>query len=253
MASHFFFNPRLAQCLAHWCGAGQPPEALLYLRNGPSFLRLGHRGGQREQRLAPHWQGMLSARGGLRLLEGAARAWPVIPSTLVKLQYFIDQACVPETLCGRGEPFGVLAVPPGPWLRHNALEQWYLGQAMQGHADYRAFASALRVHEGYQLVGFLNRHAAQACTLRALAERYGVSVSHFRRLCHSALGGRSKRELRDWRAATALLTLAEGPASLTEVALNCGYASSSHFARDIRQLLGVMPSSLVDITRLAQP
>ena len=45
--------------------------------------------------------------------------------------------------------------------------------------------------------------------------------------------------------------MAEGPASLTDVALEFGYASSSHFSKEIRELVGIAPSSLIDITGLS--
>jgi len=45
--------------------------------------------------------------------------------------------------------------------------------------------------------------------------------------------------------------MVEGAASLTDVALEFGYASSSHFSKEIRELVGVAPSSLIDITRLS--
>ena len=39
--------------------------------------------------------------------------------------------------------------------------------------------------------------------------------------------------------------------SLTDVALEFGYASSSHFSKEIRELVGFSPSSLADITDLS--
>ena len=252
MASHPHLHlSQAAQCLAHWCTVAQPSEALLYLSNGAAQLCLTHRGSDIEHRLPAGWQGLLCARSGLCLLEGTARVWPVAPSGLVKLQYFIDQGSCSTLGEQRGEPLGLLAAPLACLYNRTVLEQWYLDQAVQAQAAYRAFAAALRYRESYRLVSFLSQQATEEGTLGSMAQRYGVSVAHFRRLCHIALGAGGKSQLRDWRTATALLAVADGPASLTEVALNCGYASSSHFARDIRQMLGVVPSSLIDITRLA--
>lgn len=39
--------------------------------------------------------------------------------------------------------------------------------------------------------------------------------------------------------------------SLTDVALEFGFASSSHFSKEIRDLVGYSPSSLADITHLS--
>jgi AraC-like DNA-binding protein len=189
-------------------------------------------------------------QGSLLPEQGTARIWPV-SANLVKLQFFIDQALPsrPEHVSVPG--LVVLPAPQAQVLASGSLERWYLTQALQPNVAGQGLAQALRRRESYQLLEFLNEHAVSGCKLHELAERYGVSVSHFRRLCRQALGSRSKTVLRDWRAARALLAVANGPANLTEVAMHCGYASSSHFSRDIRQILGVMPSSLQDITRLA--
>jgi AraC-like DNA-binding protein len=68
-----------------------------------------------------------------------------------------------------------------------------------------------------------------------------VSESHFRRLCRRALGRGLKRELRQWRAANAVLDVVESRDSMTDVAISNGFASSSHFSREIRDLFGISP------------
>ncbi|MGL6148964.1 MAG: helix-turn-helix domain-containing protein, partial [Plesiomonas sp.] len=75
--------------------------------------------------------------------------------------------------------------------------------------------------------------------------------SHFRRLCRHALGSAAKAELRDWRMARSLLDVVEGQENLTQVAIKHGYASSSHFSNEIRELLGVSPRGLSNIIQLA--
>jgi AraC-like DNA-binding protein len=39
--------------------------------------------------------------------------------------------------------------------------------------------------------------------------------------------------------------------SLTDVALEFGFASSSHFSKEVRELVGFAPSNLADITCLS--
>lgn len=234
--------------LAQWCARSHPPERLLFVRNGAAPLHLAHRGGRSDCHLPASWQGLLSIHGSLRLCSGSALVWPLAQAPMVKLQFFIDQASPPPAHLAEGQPLGWLAAPPVH--SHGSLQRWYVTQVLQGQADTQAFAQALRRWESYRLVCFLHQHSVEGTKVHELAARYGVSVSHFRRLCHQALGTGGKTELRDWRAARALLAVADGPVSLTDVALDHGYASSSHFSRDIRRMLGVMPSSLVDITRL---
>jgi len=239
------------QSLDDWCATEQLPEQLLYLCNGPALLILGHREGTQQWQFEPHWQGLLTVRLGLTVIAGAAQVCQLLAAGLIKLQFFIDQAfAVGEKPHAKG-PLSSLIGPEAMMNDDFHLEQWYLGQALQREPEYLAFAQALRCGESYRLVSFLSNEGGMGGKMHLLAERYGVSVSHFRRLCRRALGSRSKTELREWRTARALLAVAEQPASLTEVALNHGYASSSHFSKEIRDFLGVMPSSLTDITRLS--
>ncbi|MBD1552379.1 helix-turn-helix domain-containing protein [Pseudomonas sp. C2L12B] len=187
----------------------------------------------------------------LYVAQGDAWVQPLANAGLAKLQFFIDQGlplpCHPE---GNQPSFGL-------WGEHvpeqggDGLTRWYLAKAVEGGGDYAAFAQALRNTESYRLVAFLSDSRNAQEKLNVLARRYGVSVSHFRRLCRTAIGGTVKTELREWRTARALLTLAQGATSLTEVALELGYASSSHFSKEIRELVGVVPSRLSDITRLS--
>ncbi|MDT4871476.1 Invasion protein InvF [compost metagenome] len=97
---------------------------------------------------------------------------------------------------------------------------------------------------------FLLEQGTHSEKLTTLAQRYGVSVSHFRRLCRQALGTATKPALRGRRAARALLNMSLQDGSLTDIALELGFASSSHFSKEIRDLVGFTPSSLADITYL---
>jgi AraC-like DNA-binding protein len=142
-------------------------------------------------------------------------------------------------------------VPPDSLSTDKALEHWYIAQTLSAGPDAQAFADLLRQGENYRLLHFLLNQGASSEKLGFLARRYGVSVSHFRRLCHHALGGAAKPEMREWRTAQALLAMTKGKQSLTDVALEFGFASSSHFSKEIRKLVGVKPSSLIDITRLS--
>lgn len=70
---------------------------------------------------------------------------------------------------------------------------------------------------------------------------YGVSESYFRKLCHHAFTRGPKKQLRLWRAAHSALQLIEKNNSITAIAGNNGYASSSHFSSEIKSLFGITP------------
>ncbi|VVO48254.1 hypothetical protein PS880_00162 [Pseudomonas fluorescens] len=235
--------------LEDWSVASGSHSQVLRVRNGLTPLCLAHGDSQLRWCFPPTWQGLLAMRPGVRRISGTAKVLPM-PTCLVKLQFFIDR--------GISRPSFTHQVPPLSELREcgkvgnstSAIESWYIAQAWKNSTAYKVFSCMLRGDESYRLLEFLHEHAFGGEKLQDLAPVYGVSVSHFRRLCHQALGGTAKSELRDWRVARALLSMVEGAHSLTSVAYEHGYSSSSHFSKEIRDRVGVAPSSLVDITRL---
>lgn len=135
-----------------------------------------------------------------------------------------------------------------PVETHDGAIRWLMAQLATRSDDLDALARFLARTECYQLVRFvLGRHRDSNIT--ALAKEYGLSGVHFYRLCTQYFGQPLKRQLRVVRAANALL---EGPGeagSFTQLAMMHGYASASHFCRDIKALTGAPPTSLFDITR----
>ncbi|WP_224653923.1 helix-turn-helix domain-containing protein [Pectobacterium versatile] len=70
---------------------------------------------------------------------------------------------------------------------------------------------------------------------------YGVSESYFRKLCNNAFSCGPKKQLRLWRAAYSALQLIEKDNSISMIAGDNGYASSSHFSSEIKSLFGITP------------
>ncbi len=167
---------------------------------------------------------------------------------LAKLQVFIDQALGVRTsnqgnqnTCASDIDLKDIKIP----VTNHARITWLLKMALVDDEDYRVLANFLRRTETYSLVSFLYQKGNDGEKLNVLSGKYGVSSSHFRRLCRTALGGSVKSELRDWRLAKAILDVIENRHSLTRVAMEHGYASPSHFSTEAKQILGVSPSHLL--------
>lgn len=226
----------------HRCG-----ERVMHLRISESGLCLGTAS---HCRLPGGWEGLVAASETLQMHGGRVQVLPLAPALLVKLQVFLDLSDVLiDPRPGPGS-WAMLPVSLDTVRSGRALEQWYIAQALGGSPAFQAFAQVLRHSESYGLVRFLLEQGTRSEKLTELAQRYGVSVSHFRRLCRQALGSAAKPALRGWRTGRALLNMSLQDNSLTDVALDLGFASSSHFSREIRELVGVSPSSLCDITYL---
>ncbi len=121
------------------------------------------------------------------------------------------------------------------------FEPWLISRAVRWDPRDVPLFDFLRAQETYGLVRFLLDESADNTTIVALSQRYGVSASHFRRLCRQALGKGLKLELRQWRAAMAVLDVVEGSESFTDLASRHGFSSSSHFSREIKNLFGFSP------------
>ncbi|WP_338806798.1 helix-turn-helix domain-containing protein [Pseudomonas chlororaphis] len=240
----------MTMTLNDWCAEARLGEQILRIRTGCEALCLTHDESSVRWFLPPEWQGLLVLRPGLHVVGGDARLLPLSQINLIKLQLFIDRGADFTASAVRGEPWAALREDGVQDQKVAGLESWYLACALQGGKQYQAFAQQLRGSESYRLLGFLLEQGSSSEKLQDLALCYGVSVSHFRRLSRQAFGGCVKSGLREWRTAKALLSMAEGTGSLTDVAIEHGYASSSHFSKEIRELVGVAPSSLTDITRL---
>ena len=226
-------------------------DRVLHLRVADEPVRLTSNNSPLSCSLPAGWQGLIVMDGAAELSGGDVQVRTMAEATLVKLQVFIDLGDTLIAKVSRPFPWAVLAVADETARCDKALERWYIEQALAGSSAYQAFARQLRNNESYGLVRFLVEQGTHSEKLSALAQRYGVSVSHFRRLCQHALGSAAKPALRGWRAAQALLNMSLEDGSLTDVALEFGYASSSHFSKEIRELVGFSPSSLADITDLS--
>lgn len=227
-------------------------EQVMFVRVAEQAICLTFASGDLCCCLPAGWQGLLAVRGEFEMTGGTrGQVLPMPEAALVKLQVFIDLGGALTGQDPRPASWAALRVSLETVESDKLLERWYIEQALRGGSSYRAFASVLRHNENYWLVRFLLEQGASSEKLIWLAQRYGVSVSHFRRLCRQALGSATKPALRDWRTAQALLSMSLEDRSLTDVALAFGYASSSHFSKEIREQVGFAPSRLADITHLS--
>lgn len=89
---------------------------------------------------------------------------------------------------------------------------------------------------------WIDEHAAEEIDLARAAARVGLSVFHFLRIFASALGVTPHQYLVRARLRRAARLLAEdGGPSISEVALEVGFADLSNFVRTFRRAAGVSP------------
>lgn len=168
----------------------------------------------------------------------------ILPRALAYFDFARNVARMPG-----GDPIAPVAHETDLHVEHaDGAIRWLMTQLAECDDRLEALARSLARTECYQIVRFvLGQHREK--TIATLAKEYGLSDVHFYRLCKQYFGQPLKRQLRVVRAASALLEGPAGNGGFTGLALEHGYASASHFCRDVKALTGAPPTALYDIRR----
>lgn len=173
--------------------------------------------------------------------EGGRNYRLIDANRFCRMLAFVDTALPHrESPCQAGNHLLVQEIPHDVAGDASRIEHWLALEVMRGN-DGNVLLGHLRRQEAYCLTAYLLTAQGDSARVNELSVRYGLSYSHFRRLCHRALGSSVKQRLRAWRAARAMLDLMIGERPVLEVAMGHGYASASHISNDIKQLFGVTP------------
>jgi len=165
-----------------------------------------------------------------------------------KLLAFIDEIGPAASASSEAQiGFVALDLAPEHAQDRRALEYWFIRQVIEGQQSFEGLKTFLRHLENYWLVKYLVSETSQQKNVSDLGDEYGLSYSHFRRVCKAALGNSVKSELKVWRAARSLLDVVGGRETMTEIAIKHGYASSSHFSTEIKNLFGLSPRAIMEL------
>ncbi|MDX7018381.1 type III secretion protein, partial [Klebsiella aerogenes] len=92
--------------------------------------------------------------------------------------------------------------------------------ALKDESQLEPLFVTIRHSESYWLILHLISYLDEKkSNIAQIGERYGVSGTHFRRLCKRYLGNCGKSQLRSWRAASSILTTLSTVESLTQIAV----------------------------------
>ena len=170
---------------------------------------------------------------------------------LVKLQAFIDYAKLRgeglqgqhKDVIGENDHCFIPLYTNEP-MSQKRFEYWLINQNVTKSLAVTPLIKMLRENEYYWIVNYLLEQSSSSESLEELGNKYGLSVSHFRRLTKVALGNATKVELCNWRLVRAILDLMGGRDSITDVALKHGYCSLSHFSNEVKNTFGLPPREL---------
>lgn len=183
-------------------------------------------------------------RGPMQVTQGPLVYRKVNHDMFSKLLAFVDTAI--ETTRAKNENnFTFLRLPEYHFLcDQGRSEKWFLQAILNDDQWVKPLCQLLRKTECYGLVQYLLSESTACLSLYELGRVYGLSYSHFRRLCRTALGGKVKAELCGWRMARCILEIIEGKTDMTTIAHKYGYSSSSHFSAEVKNKIGKSPRDL---------
>jgi AraC family transcriptional regulator len=95
-----------------------------------------------------------------------------------------------------------------------------------------------------QALAYIEDNLARELSLASIAGVTGLSVSHFKTLFRQSVGLPVYQYVIQRRVERARMLLSDTQLSISQVALETGFAHQSHLARHMRRLLGVTPAAL---------
>jgi AraC-like DNA-binding protein len=89
----------------------------------------------------------------------------------------------------------------------------------------------------------MDRDFAEACELRTLARRIGVSVTYLCRIYKAYTGKTVISYLVERRIQAAIWKLREGDEKIISIAFSCGFNDVAYFNRTFKRIVGQTPSA----------
>jgi AraC family transcriptional regulator len=129
----------------------------------------------------------------------------------------------------------------------------FVGRAVEvastGRAGHETRASAADRRRTVEVAMWLDAHAADDIDLAEAAAQAGLSSFHFLRVFRAVLGVTPHQYLIRARLRRAARLLADPARSITDIALDVGFADLSNFVRTFHRAAGVSPGAFRDTAR----
>jgi AraC family transcriptional regulator len=106
---------------------------------------------------------------------------------------------------------------------------------------FRAHEDGMPQKKLNQAIEYIHQHLGENLSLTAIANELGMSHFYFCRLFKQSMGLTPHQYLIQQRVERAKQLLKQPGAAITNVALDCGFANLSHFAKYFRKHTGISP------------
>jgi AraC-like DNA-binding protein len=174
------------------------------------------------------------------VLDRAGRPFPVSHSLLEPRDVYFRQRLRQRIRCGDTEALAIEEMALD--LLHAVVEMAYRAR---GQRPVKPATGTARIHrdQAEATKAFLAGRLQTPLALPEIARAVHTSPYHLARLFRRETGIPIHQYLNRLRLGLALERLADGVAGLTELALDLGYSSHSHFSEAFRQAFGTSPSA----------
>jgi AraC family transcriptional regulator len=109
----------------------------------------------------------------------------------------------------------------------------------------RAYSGGLSSHKLQQAIDYIQAHLAEDMSLEAIATEVGMSRYYFCRLFKQSTGISPYQYLLKCRVERAKVLLLQGQQSITDIAIQVGFANQSQLGRHFKRFTGVTPKQLL--------
>jgi AraC family transcriptional regulator len=123
-----------------------------------------------------------------------------------------------------------------------ALSAHLLRHYSSRNHTFQVYEDGLPKQKLKQAIDYMQAHLGEDLSLSAIAEELGMSQYYFCHLFKRSTGVSPHQYLIRLRVEQAKILLKQRDRTVTSIALECGFASSSHFAKCFRQLTGLNPN-----------
>jgi AraC family transcriptional regulator len=107
--------------------------------------------------------------------------------------------------------------------------------------QFREYENGLSKQKLKQAIEYIQEHLGENLSLSEIANELGISQYYFCHLFKRSTGMSAHQYLIQQRIEQAKHLLKQPEQTITAIALDCGFANQSHFAKYFRQYTGVNP------------
>lgn len=107
--------------------------------------------------------------------------------------------------------------------------------------DQIAFSKSFTSKHYKRVLDYVSEEFGREISIESMAEKVGLSASHFSRLFKQTIGRTPHQFVMSYRVEQAKKMLANLERPKIEIALSCGFADQAHFSRVFKQIEGITP------------